>query len=180
MSAPGHASVMLAEVVDGLTRAGEGLVAPRLVDCTLGGAGHARALLEACPEAELLGLDRDAVAIQRCHQVLAPFAGRVDLVHADYRDLARLIEKKTGRASSAGSLQTSGSRAFSSPIRLADSPSLPTGPSTCVSTRGAVRQLPISWRNSMRMSSSRSFGRVTNRTRDASLGRFSRNDGGTP
>ena len=180
MSAPGHASVLLGEVIDALTRGGAGPAAPRLVDCTLGGAGHARALLEACPDAQLLGLDRDALAVERCAQVLAPFAGRVDLVHADYRDLARLIQKKTGRASSAGSSQTSGSPAFSSQIRLVDSPSFTTGRSTCGSTRVAERQLPIWSPNSTRMSSSRSCARLTNRTRDASLARSFSSGGVAP
>lgn len=76
-----HTSVMLDEVVD--------LLAPALrepgsvfVDGTLGMAGHSEALLRRCPEAHLVGIDRDTQALALAGRRLAPFAGRTDLVHA--------------------------------------------------------------------------------------------------
>ena len=36
-----HLPVLLDEIVDVLARRPEGLASPRLVDCTLGGGGHA-------------------------------------------------------------------------------------------------------------------------------------------
>ena len=166
-----HVPVLLEEVVEVLARRPEGLGSPRVVDCTLGGGGHAAALLEACPGAELLGLDRDPAAIERCGRVLAPFAGRVSLVQADYRDLARIIEKKAGRGRSAPSSPTSASPRSSSTTRRAASPSQPTAPSTCASTRRADAPQPSSWPPLRSTSSSCSSATRTNRTRDASLGR---------
>ena len=70
-----HRTVMRDEVVQFLGRLPEGSARARFVDCTLGGAGHALALLEALPEAELLGLDRDPEAIEReCAHLLRFFS----------------------------------------------------------------------------------------------------------
>jgi 16S rRNA (cytosine1402-N4)-methyltransferase len=68
--------------------AGEGAV---LVDATLGRAGHARALLEACPGMLLVGIDADVAAIEAARELLAPFAGRVRLVHARYDEIPAIL-----------------------------------------------------------------------------------------
>ena len=48
-----------------------------LVDATLGRAGHARALLEACPGLLLVGIDADVAAIEAAGELLAPYSARV-------------------------------------------------------------------------------------------------------
>src|SRR5258706_671478 len=56
-----HVPVLVGQVVGGLRpRPGA-----RLVDATIGLAGHAAALLAAAPDAELLGIDRDPVALEK-------------------------------------------------------------------------------------------------------------------
>ncbi|MDQ1295571.1 MAG: rRNA (cytosine1402-N4)-methyltransferase [Actinomycetota bacterium] len=62
-----------------------------LVDATLGLAGHSRALLERCPGARLLGIDRDPQALAIAGQVLAPFGERVRLEHAVHEDIPELL-----------------------------------------------------------------------------------------
>ena len=62
-----------------------------LVDATLGRAGHARALLEACPGLLLVGIDADAAAIEAARELLAPFANRVTLVHARYDEIPAIL-----------------------------------------------------------------------------------------
>lgn len=81
-----HRPVMLARVVELLAPA---LSEPGsvLVDGTLGMAGHAHALLTACPGAVLVGIDRDAQALQLAGQRLAVFEQRVHLVHTVYDDV---------------------------------------------------------------------------------------------
>src|SRR3954470_6024725 len=63
------------------------------VDCTVGLGGHARALLEA-GASRLIGLDRDRDALALARETLAPWSDRVELVHADYRSLADVLDQR--------------------------------------------------------------------------------------
>jgi 16S rRNA (cytosine1402-N4)-methyltransferase len=96
-----HVSVMLGEVVDWLVRTSPVAVqgSPRFVDCTLGGGGHAAALLEAAgPSSRLLGFDADPAAVAVAAERLRQFGDRVVLVQGSFRDLAeRAIEHGFGR-----------------------------------------------------------------------------------
>ena len=62
-----------------------------LVDATLGRAGHARALLEACPGLFLVGIDADVAAIEAAGELLAPYAARVTLVHAKNDEIPAVL-----------------------------------------------------------------------------------------
>jgi len=94
-----HAPVMLAEVVALLAPALEapsdepGESDPVVVDCTLGLGGHAYALLAACPQARLIGLDRDPQALALAGQRLAEFSDRVTLVEAVFNELPEVLAK---------------------------------------------------------------------------------------
>ena len=63
------------------------------VDCTIGLGGHGRAMLDA-GAARLIGLDRDPDALRLAAETLAAFGDRVELVHADYRDLDRVLSAR--------------------------------------------------------------------------------------
>ncbi|GAA3975909.1 16S rRNA (cytosine(1402)-N(4))-methyltransferase RsmH [Thermobifida alba] len=63
-----------------------------VVDGTLGLGGHAAALLAAHPGLRLVGVDRDTTALERSRRRLAPFADRVDLAHAVYSDIPRVLD----------------------------------------------------------------------------------------
>src|SRR5260221_14163956 len=84
-----HVPVMTAEVLHFLRPDQGGL----FVDCTVGLGGHARALLEA-GAARLIGLDRDPDALARAQETLAPWHDRVELVHADYRALDDVLDRR--------------------------------------------------------------------------------------
>jgi len=61
-----------------------------VIDGTVGMGGHAEAMLASSAEdVRLLGIDVDPEALARAGARLAPFADRVTLVRADFRDLAR-------------------------------------------------------------------------------------------
>lgn len=72
------------------------------VDCTLGLGGHARMLLES-GATRVIGIDRDLDAIALAKETLAGFGDRVTFVHADYREVAEVLEAQ-GVAEVAGLL----------------------------------------------------------------------------
>jgi len=84
-----HVPVMTAEILQFLRPEHGGL----FVDCTVGLGGHARALLEA-GATRLVGLDRDLDALARAADALAPWRERVELVHADYRAIADVLDQR--------------------------------------------------------------------------------------
>ena len=84
-----HVPVMTAEVLTLLAPQRGGL----FVDCTVGLGGHARGVMEA-GASRLVGIDRDRDALALAADALAPWAGRVDLVHADYRDVGRVLDER--------------------------------------------------------------------------------------
>ncbi len=93
MTSYSHVPVLRDQVVAWLVPAldpttGPGTRRPLLVDCTLGGGGHAEALLGAAPDAALLGLDRDPAALAAARDRLAPFGERVTVVHRPFAELA--------------------------------------------------------------------------------------------
>ena len=79
---PYHAPVMDEEVLDHLAPRDGGLY----LDGTLGGGGHAEALLERAPGARLVGVDRDPDALREAGARLAKYGERVRLVRANYAD----------------------------------------------------------------------------------------------
>lgn len=62
-----------------------------VVDGTLGMGGHSEALLERCPQARLVGIDRDPQAVELAGRRLARFSPRVTLVHAVYDRLPEVL-----------------------------------------------------------------------------------------
>jgi 16S rRNA (cytosine1402-N4)-methyltransferase len=84
-----HEPVLVPEVVALLDPIRGGL----FVDCTVGLGGHSRALLEA-GASRILGLDRDPEALVIAARELAAAGDRVELVHADYRDLEKVLDAR--------------------------------------------------------------------------------------
>lgn len=61
------------------------------IDGTLGGGGHASAILEATgPTGRLLGIEWDGRTLEETRQKLERFGSRAMLVHANYREMGRL------------------------------------------------------------------------------------------
>ena len=84
-----HQPVLWREVVDRLAPKPGG----RYLDATLGGGGHAEAILDAAGSgSRLLGLDADPEAIARCRERLGRFGDRVVCVQSRFSDLSRWVE----------------------------------------------------------------------------------------
>ena len=90
---PRHVPVLLDRVV--------ALVAPALqqpgsvmVDATLGLGGHTEAVLDRCPEARVIGIDRDTHALDRSRERLAPYGERVTFVHAVYDEIGDVLREQ--------------------------------------------------------------------------------------
>lgn len=61
------------------------------IDATLGGGGHASAILEATgPDGRLLGIEWDARTLEETRKRLQSYGSRAMLVHGNYRDLGTL------------------------------------------------------------------------------------------
>jgi len=87
---PYHVPIMVEEVMSLLKPERGGL----FVDGTLGGGGHSEALLKRLPpDARLIGIDRDADALETSTRRLSPYADRFTALHGNFfrmRSLLRL------------------------------------------------------------------------------------------
>jgi len=61
------------------------------VDCTVGLGGHSEAILQASSDATVLGIDRDDEALELARKRLAQYGSRFRAVHADFRELTRVL-----------------------------------------------------------------------------------------
>lgn len=82
-----HEPVLLRAVVDSLAPVPPGWV----VDGTVGGAGHAVAILDAHPHLSVLGLDRDPRAVAVARHRLAPYGARAAVLHLPFDQLPGLL-----------------------------------------------------------------------------------------
>src|SRR5260370_4113161 len=92
-----HGPVLAAEVVRELMPAVEAAPGGTLVDCPVGGGGHAEALLAAAPGASLVALDRDPEALAAAARRLARFGDRVILAHRRFGELAAVLAEVGAR-----------------------------------------------------------------------------------
>jgi 16S rRNA (cytosine1402-N4)-methyltransferase len=90
MSNPAHVPVLLDRVV--------ALLAPSLeqpgsvlVDATLGLGGHSAAVLTRCPQARVVGVDRDEHALELAGRRLEEYGDRITLVHAVYDQIPAVL-----------------------------------------------------------------------------------------
>ena len=82
-----HQPVLLAETLAALKPRAGGLY----VDGTVGGAGHAQALLQQAPDIRLIGLDQDETALKAAAARLAPFGERVQLYHSNFTQIKQVL-----------------------------------------------------------------------------------------
>lgn len=59
---------------------------PLFLDGTVGGGGHAKALLERCSECHLVAVDRDPTALEEARNVLEPYGARVRFLQVPFHE----------------------------------------------------------------------------------------------
>jgi len=90
-NSPAHLAVMPSEVLSWLRPHSGGIY----VDCTVGYCGHAeRILLASQPTGIVLGIDRDAEAINRGRQRLQSFGERAILIKAHFMELKAILTER--------------------------------------------------------------------------------------
>lgn len=90
MVAPAHTPVLVAEVIKALNVQPGG----RYIDGTVGGGGHAAAILEhSQPGGQLLGIDADPEAIKIARAGLAVYAGSILLINESFVNLQAICYK---------------------------------------------------------------------------------------
>ncbi len=82
-----HYSVMRRQCIEALNIKPDGIY----VDMTLGGGGHSSLIAEQLTTGRLIGIDRDADAIQAAGERLAPFGDRVTLVKDNYKNIVKVL-----------------------------------------------------------------------------------------
>lgn len=87
-----HHSVLLPQTIQWLCPSVDSNQHRQFVDCTLGGAGHSLAILKNHPLNQILGIDRDAVAIQAATERLTPFIDRVQITQGAFADILSELE----------------------------------------------------------------------------------------
>ncbi len=84
-----HIPVLKGEVISSLNLSSNDLV----IDCTLGDAGHAQAILESKSDVELLGIDADPEAILRSKKFLDKYLDQVIFVRDSFSNIAQISRK---------------------------------------------------------------------------------------
>lgn len=82
-----HQPVMVAQIVELLAPVPAGVV----VDATVGGGGHAVAILAAHPHLRVLGIDQDPFAVAAASTRLAPFGHRAQVVRGRFDHLSHMV-----------------------------------------------------------------------------------------
>lgn len=95
-----HRPVMVEEVVASLLPVPPGVV----VDATVGGGGHARALLEQLQHIRLVGIDRDPDALEAAAHALSGFGGRVQLLRGRFDHILDTLQERTDEPPGLGSI----------------------------------------------------------------------------
>jgi len=87
---PLHKPVMVEEVLDYLHPQPGHII----LDCTVGGGGHAIRILDKIkPDGFLIGIDKDMEILQTTKQSLSKITGKFKLYHADYSDIDEVLRQ---------------------------------------------------------------------------------------
>lgn len=87
-----HSPVLVREVLSHLEDLREDFV---FLDCTIGGGGHSKAVLEKFPASKIIGLDQDQAAVEESRKKLAFYQKRVFfLLNCNFRNLKEVLAER--------------------------------------------------------------------------------------
>ncbi|MGC8627143.1 MAG: 16S rRNA (cytosine(1402)-N(4))-methyltransferase RsmH [Acidimicrobiales bacterium] len=84
-----HVPVMVGQVVELLSAVPEGVV----LDATVGGGGHARVVLLARSDVQVIGLDRDPAAVAAASRALSVFGERARVIKERFDRLGEVLDR---------------------------------------------------------------------------------------
>ncbi|WP_055476121.1 16S rRNA (cytosine(1402)-N(4))-methyltransferase RsmH [Gordonia sp. HS-NH1] len=88
----GHVPVMGARIVELLAPALDSDDPRIFLDATLGAGGHSQLVLESFPNARVVGIDRDASALEIARERLSPYADRISLHQATFHEIGEVMD----------------------------------------------------------------------------------------
>ncbi len=103
-----HKPVMVNQVLRLLLHESSSLI----VDGTVGGGGHAEAILTSNPDVRVIGLDRDGAAIELADQRLRRFGKRIQLHEASYSLINEVLREYSGSGKADGVLLDMGMSSY--------------------------------------------------------------------
>ncbi|GAH56017.1 unnamed protein product, partial [marine sediment metagenome] len=83
-----HIPALENEVIDYLRPEKEEII----IDATIGLGGHSIAVLERCPDCQIIGIDRDREALKLAKERLGKFKERVKLIEGNFAQLEKLVD----------------------------------------------------------------------------------------
>jgi 16S rRNA (cytosine1402-N4)-methyltransferase len=82
-----HVPVMVEQVLEALEARKGGM----FLDCTFGGGGHSRAILDASPDSWVIAVDRDARAVERSKAWADRYGDRLEVHHARFSRVSDVV-----------------------------------------------------------------------------------------
>ena len=89
-----HISVMPKELIDAVCENKLQEKESLYFDCTMGGAGHTKLLLDANPQNRVVALDRDLRAVSRAKESLKDFNNRLEIHHANFSKIGEIAGER--------------------------------------------------------------------------------------
>lgn len=87
-----HEPVLINKAISYLLDSGSKKGYEVYVDCTLGGGGYTKKILEESPEAKVIAIDRDVNAIEYSKKVLGEFENRIIFVQDNFGNIKQILK----------------------------------------------------------------------------------------
>jgi 16S rRNA (cytosine1402-N4)-methyltransferase len=98
-----HEPVLLNEALEYLLGNKDSNASKVYVDCTLGGGGYTKKILDSTNrDTKVIAIDRDVFAIEHCKKILADYADRITYRQANFGDIREILSETKGSLNISG------------------------------------------------------------------------------